>query len=229
MKLFIDDVDIQKVKELWDCYPVDGVTSNPSILKKNGQPPLAILREIREFIGPDKILMTQVISTKAEDMAKEAQIIIQAIGKKNTYVKVPTNAQGLKAIKLIKAKDKDILICATAVYTVAQGMLAAQAGADYVAPYVNRIDNLGGDGLQVTKDIQDILNAYNLPCGISSASFKTTRQVVELAKYGVEAAAIGVDVWDSFLKNEVVDAAVDVFNNDFEKLVGKGKTFLDCE
>lgn len=228
MKLFIDDVNIKKIKELWDCYPIDGVTSNPSILKKNGKPPLDILKEIRQFIGPDKVLMTQVISTKAEDMQKEAEVIVKTISKKNTYVKVPTNAQGLKAIRLIKEKDRDILVCATAVYTTAQGLLAAQAGADYVAPYVNRIDNLGGDGLQVAKDIQDILNVYNLPCGISSASFKTTRQVVELAKYGIEAAAIGVDVWESFLKNEVIDAAVNVFNEDFEKLVGKGKTFLDC-
>lgn len=227
MKLYIDDLNFDKIKELWDCYPVDGVTSNPTILKKSGRQPLEVLQEIRAFIGPDKDLMTQVISTDAEGMAKEAQVITKAIGKKNTYVKVPSNPQGLKAIKLIKAQDKDIQICATGVYTVAQGFLAAQAGADYVAPYVNRIDNLGGDGLQVAKDIQDILNAYNLPCGISSASFKTTRQVIELAKYGVAAAAISIEVWESFLDNEVANKAIDVFNKDFESLVGEGKTFLD--
>jgi TalC/MipB family fructose-6-phosphate aldolase len=228
MKLYIDDVNIDKIKELWDLYPVDGVTSNPTILKAYGKPPLEILREIRAFIGADKVLMTQVISVDAEGMAKEAKIITNAIGKKNTYVKVPANPQGLKAIKLLKAQDKEILLNATGIYTAAQGFLAAQAGADYVAPYINRIDNLGGDGLQVTKDIQDILNAYKLPCGISSSSFKTTRQVIELAKYGIAAAAISVDVWESFLKNEVVDRAINTFNMDFEKLAGKGKTFLDC-
>jgi len=228
MKLYIDDVNLAKIKELWDVYPVDGVTSNPTILKKNGEQPIEVLKNIRAYIGPDKDLMTQVVSVKAEGMVEEAKVIISAIGKKNTYVKVPTNAQGLKAIKLIKAMDSEIQLCATGIYTVAQGFLAAQAGADYVAPYVNRIDNLGGDGLQVTRDIQDILNAYNLPCGISSASFKTTRQVIELAKYGVAAAAINVDVWESFLANEVVDQAVEVFNQDFEDLVGEGKTFLDC-
>lgn len=228
MKLYIDDLNLDKIKELWDLYPVDGVTSNPTILKKNGEQPLEVLKKVREFIGPDKDLMTQVVSVKAEGMVEEAKVIINAIGKKNTYVKVPSNPQGLKAIKLIKAMDKDIQLCATGVYTVAQGFLAAQAGADYVAPYVNRIDNLGGDGLQVTKDIQDILNAYDLPCGISSASFKTTRQVIELAKYGVAAAAINVEVWESFLANAVVDEAIDKFNQDFEDLVGEGKTFLDC-
>lgn len=225
MKLFIDDLNLEKIKELWDLYPVDGVTSNPTILSRTGKNPLEILREVRDFIGPDKILMTQVISTKAEDMLKEAKVITDAVGREHTYVKVPTNPQGVKAVKLMKKEG--YLVCATAVYTVGQGLIAAQAGADLVAPYINRIDNLGGDGLQVAKDIQDILNIYKLPTGISSASFKTTRQVVELAKYGIEAAAISLDVWESFLKNEVVDAAVDKFNSDFAVLTGEGKTFLD--
>lgn len=227
MKLYIDDVNLDKVKKLWDLYPVDGVTSNPTILKKNGEEPLETLKKIREFIGAEKELMTQVVSTLAEDMVKEAYVITKAIGKRNTYVKVPTNAQGIKAIKLLKNEDPQIQICATGIYTVAQGFLAAQAGADFVAPYINRIDNLGGDGIQVAKDIQDILNVYGLSTGISSASFKTTRQVIELAKYGIAAAAINVDVWESFLENEVVDHAIRVFNNDFESLVGKEKTFLD--
>ena len=169
--------------------------------------------------------MTQVISTEAEGMVKEAYRITEVIGKEHTYVKVPANPQGLKAIKALKKEG--FLLCATGIYTVAQGFLAAQAGADYVAPYINRIDNLGGDGLQVAKDIQDILNIYQLPCGISSASFKTTRQVIELAKYGIAAAAINVDVWESFMKNAVVDEAIARFNQDFEDLVGANKTFLD--
>ncbi|MDD3185408.1 MAG: transaldolase family protein [Anaerostipes sp.] len=225
MKLFIDDLDIEKVKELWDLYPVDGVTSNPTILSKTGRQPLEVLKEIREFIGSNKTLMTQVVSTNAEGMIAEAKVITDAIGKENTYVKVPANPQGLKAIKTLKKEGYQI--CATGIYTVAQGFLAAQAGADLVAPYINRIDNLGGDGIQVAKDIQDILNAYHLPTGISSASFKTTKQVIELAKYGIEAAAINVEVWEAFMKNEVVDAAIDKFNSDFEGLVGKNKTFLD--
>lgn len=225
MKLYIDDVNIEKIKELWELYPVDGVTSNPTILKKGNKPPFEILSEIRTFIGPDKDLMTQVISTEAEGMVKEARRITEVIGKEHTYVKVPANPQGLKAIKMLKKEG--FWLCATGIYTVAQGFLAAQAGADYVAPYINRIDNLGGDGLQVAKDIQDILNVYQLPCGISSASFKTTRQVIELAKYGIAAAAINVDVWESFLKNAVVDEAIARFNQDFEDLVGRNKTFLD--
>lgn len=227
MKMYIDDVRVDKIKELMDIYPIDGVTSNPTILKKGNRHPLEVLKEIRSLIGEEKDLMTQVVSTTAEGMVKEADVIINALGKKNTYVKIPTNAQGLKAIQMLKAKDPEILVCATAIYTVNQGLLAAQAGADIVAPYVNRIDNLGGDGLQVAKDIHDIIKAYDMNCGVASASFKTTKQVLEMAKYGVKAAAIGVDVWESFLKNQVVDTAIDVFNKDFEDLVGEGKTFLD--
>ncbi|MBD5550008.1 MAG: fructose-6-phosphate aldolase [Lachnospiraceae bacterium] len=225
MKLFIDDLNLEKVRELWDLYPVDGVTSNPTILARTGGNPLEVLKEVRAFIGPDKILMTQVISEKAEDMLAEAKVITDAVGREHTYVKVPATPQGIKAVKLMKKEGYQV--CATAVYTVGQGLLAAQAGADLVAPYISRIDNLGGDGLQVAKDIQDILNIYQLPTGISSASFKTTRQVVELAKYGIEAAAISVGVWESFLKNEVVDMAVSKFNSDFRALTGDGKTFLN--
>ena len=225
MKMYIDDVRVDKIKELMDIYPVDGVTSNPTILKKGGKAPLEVLKEIRAMVGDNKVVMTQVVSTVAEDMMKEAEVILNALGKKNTYVKIPVNAQGLKAIRLLREKDADMLLCATAVYSVAQGLLAAQAGANIVAPYVNRIDNLGGDGLAVAKDIHDIIKAYDLPCGVIAASFKTTRQVIEMAKYGVEGAAIGVDVWESFLKNYNVDMAVDVFNHDFEDLAGKGKTF----
>lgn len=227
MKLYIDDVDIEKIKKTWSYYPFAGVTSNPTILSKYGKMPFDVLCEIREFIGSDSKLMAQVVSVKAEEMVKEAYVIIGQLGKNSTYVKIPANAEGIKAVKILKEQEPEILVCATAVYTVGQGFLAAQAGADYVAPYVNRIDNLGGDGIQVAKDIHHICRIYGLPCQILAASFKTTRQVIELAKCGIGAATINFDVWESFHKNEIVDGAVAAFNRDFEALVGENKTFLD--
>lgn len=226
MKMFIDDVRIDKIKEIMDIYPVAGVTSNPTILKRGAKPPMQALKEVRSLIGEDMILMTQVVSTSAEEMMQEAEAIVSNLGK-NTYVKIPTNKQGIKAIRLLREKYPTMLLCATAIYNTSQGFLAAQAGANVVAPYVNRIDNLGGDGLKVAKEIHDIIKAYDLPCEVVAASFKTTRQVMEMAKYGIPGAAIGVDVWQSFLKDTNVDQAVDVFNKDFEDLAGKGKNFTN--
>lgn len=93
--------------------------------------------------------------------------------------------------------------------------------------YICRIDNLGGDGLQVTRELQDILNIYHYDVKIIPGSIRTTRQIVECAKIGIAGITISPDMWDTFIKNANVDSAVETFTKDFEILVGEGKTFLD--
>lgn len=228
MKLYIDDVRVEKLTELLDLYPVDGVTSNPSVLKRGNRPPVEVLREIRRIIGPDRMLMAQVVSTDAEDMIREAHRLVELLGGdgENYFVKLPANPQGIKAIKALSAEG--IRCNATGIYSVAQGLLAANAGAKAMAPYISRIDNLGGDGLKVTRDMQAILNAYPYyHVQIIPGSIKTVQQVVECAKAGIAAVAMSVEVWENFMKNACVDAAIDGFNRDFETLCGEGRTFLD--
>lgn len=225
MKLYLDDCRMEKVKELFDLYPVDGVTSNPSVLKKCGRPPVEVLKEVRQFIGKDKMLMAQVISTTAKDMIKEAHRIIEIIGDENYFVKIPAVPQGIKAIKALSKEG--INTNATGIYSVSQGLLAANAGAKAMAPYISRIDNLGGNGLEVTAYLQEILKANGYDdIQIVPGSIKTVRQVLECARYGIAGVAISADVWDAFMKNPTVDKAIEVFNNDFESLTGKGNTFL---
>ena len=154
MKLFIDDANIEAIKRLCDLYPIDGVTTNPSILSKQNRNPEEVLKEIREIIGEDGILFAQAIPTDAEGMVKDAEAIVRVLGK-NTVVKIPCIPEGFKAIRILK--QKGISTCGTVVYTPMQAYLAAKAGASYVAPYVNRIDNMGYDGIYVTKQIHDIL------------------------------------------------------------------------
>ena len=111
---------------------------------------------------------------------------------------------------------------------MAQGLLAANAGALAMATYISRIDNLGGDGMKVTRDMQAILNAYpDYRAQIIPGSIKTVQQVVECAKAGIAGVAVSVDVWERFMQNACVDAAIDGFNRDFEALCGEGRTFLD--
>lgn len=224
MKFIIDDADVAKIKELYEYFQIDGVTTNPSILAKSGRQPYDVLKEIREFIGEAAELHVQVISTKAEGMIEEAAKIQKELGN-NTFIKIPVTKEGLKAIKHLSSQG--VKITATAIYTQMQAYLAGKAGADYAAPYVNRIDNLGADGVQVAKDIHDIFKKNGLKTEVLAASFKNSQQVLELCKYGVGAATIASDVIEGLIKNPIVTSAIDAFISDFEKLCGEGKTMKD--
>lgn len=221
MKFIIDDADIAKIKDIYNTFAVDGVTTNPSILAKSGRQPYEVLTEIREFIGPDAELHVQVIAPDAEGMVRDGHRIVEVLGK-NTYVKVPTTKEGLRAMKLLHAEG--IRVTATAIYTRMQAFHAAKAGADYAAPYVNRIDNLGGDGVKTAQDIHDIFRKNGLDCQVLAASFKNSQQVQELCEYGIGAATISPDVIEALIKNDSVAMAVEAFVKDFEGLCGKGVT-----
>lgn len=226
MKLLIDDANIQQIKRLYDLYAIDGVTTNPSILAKSGRAPYDVLKEIREFIGADAELHAQVVSTSATDMVEEGKKMVELLGK-NTFIKVPTVPEGLKAMKILSSLGYKVT--ATAIYTPMQAYMAAKAGADYAAPYINRIDNLGANGVETAKTIQNIFDNCGFKTEILAASFKNSNQVQELCEYGVGASTVAPDVIDGLLKNACVTQAVADFTADFEALCGKGKTMLNCD
>lgn len=228
MKLLIDDADIQAIRSVYEYYPVDGVTTNPSILARVGlsrgeQNPYVLLREIRAFIGADAELHVQAVSRSAEGMVEEGIRIAEVLGK-NTFIKIPAVREGLKAIRILA--DAGYHVTATAIYTPQQAFLAGKAGADYAAPYVNRIDNMGLDGVAVTKRIHDLFQRNGLKTQVLAASFKNTRQILELIEYGVGASTATESVIAQLCKNETVDMAVDAFITDFESLCGDDQTML---
>lgn len=227
MKFFIDDADVKAIGRIYEAFPVDGVTTNPSILAKTGRDPYVVLREIRSIIGEDGELFVQVVSTDPDEMMKEARRILKETGA-NTIIKVPCTRPGFVAMKRLKAEG--IRFAGTTIYTTMQGWLAAKCGAEYVAPYVNRIDNMGFDGVQVSKDIHDAIAAsgFDSYSGLFAASFKNSQQVLELVKYGVKSVTVSPDVIEGLIKNAAIDAAVDQFTKDFGKLAGQGKTMADC-
>ena len=225
MKFIIDDADIEKIRELYATFAVDGVTTNPTILAKSGKQPFEVLKEIRDFIGPEAELHVQVVSADAEGMVEEAHRIREELGI-NTYVKVPTTKEGLKAMKALKKDGTNVT--ATAIYTQMQAYLAGKAGADYAAPYVNRIDNLGANGVKTAKDIHDIFKKNGLKTEVLAASFKNSQQVLELCQYGIGASTISPDVIEGLIKNDSVTMAVSAFVKDFEELCGTGRTMKDC-
>lgn len=225
MKLIIDDAHMDQIKKIYEFYPVDGVTTNPSILAKSGRNPYEVLKEIRTFIGDEAELHVQAVAGTAEGMVEDAHRIVSELGQ-NTYVKIPSVPEGFKAMKVLKGEG--ISITATAIYTPLQAFLAGKCGASYAAPYINRIDNMGYNGIQVAKEIHDIFQKNNLDTEVLAASFKNSQQVLELCEYGIGAATIASDVIEGLVKNREITAAVDDFVKDFEKLTGEGKTMSNC-
>ena len=226
MVLLIDDADISRIKALYNYYPIDGVTTNPSILAKCGRPPYEALQDIREFIGNKAQLHVQVVSTTAEAMVAEGRKIERTLGN-NTYIKIPSIPEGLKAMQILRGEGYHVT--ATAIYTPMQAYLAAKAGAEYAAPYVNRIDNLGNDGIYTTKKIHDIYTRNGMDTKVLAAGFKNSQQVQELCEYGISCVTLASEVIENLIKNANVTAAVEDFVKDFESLCGPGMTMLNCE
>lgn len=224
MKLCIDDANVEKIRRIYDLYPVDGVSTNPSILAKAGRPPFQVLKEIRAFIGPEADLHVQAVASTAAGMVEDAKRITGELGE-NTLVKIPCVPEGFKAMKALR--ERGVRTTGTAIYTSMQAYLAARCGAEYTAPYINRIDNMGFDGIAVAKEIQDIFAKNGLSASILAASFKNSQQVLELCRYGVGASTVAPDVIRALVKNPAIDAAVDAFVSDFEKLTGV-RTMKDC-
>lgn len=225
MKLVIDDAHIDLIKRIYEYYPVDGVTTNPTILAKSGRNPYDVLTEIRSFIGDQAQLHVQAVSREASGMIEEAYHIRKELGE-NTYVKIPAIQEGFKAMKALCAEG--VLVTATAVYTPMQAFLAAKCGAAYAAPYINRIDNMGYNGIQVAKNIHDIFKNNGLKTEVLAASFKNSQQLLELCEYGIGASTVAPDVIEGLVKNEAITSAVEEFIKDFEGLTGEGKNMCSC-
>lgn len=225
MKLILDDANISNIKKAYEYFPIKGVTTNPSILKKVGKNPFTVLKEIREFIGKNNELHVQVVSKDYEGMIEDAKRIIKELGD-NTFVKVPAVTYGFKAMKTLHKEG--INITATAIYTPMQAYISSEIGASYAAPYINRIDNMGYNGIEIAKDIQDIFTNNNMDTEVLAASFKNSQQVLELLKYGIGAATISTDVLFNLVNNKEIDYAIDNFIKDFEVITATGKTMKDC-
>ena len=225
MKLLVDDARIEQIKRIYECFAVDGVTTNPTIISKSGKAPYEALSEIRSFIGDEAELHVQVISRTADTIVAEGKKIVSVLGPK-TYIKIPTVPEGLKAMRILSSEG--YLITATTIYTPMQAYLAAKSGADYAAPYVNRIDDLGSNGILATRKMHDIFKNNGLKTEILAASFKNSLQVQELCEYGIGACTVAPNVIEGLIKNAGVSSAIDVFVKDFESICGKKKTMLDC-
>ena len=190
MELIIDSSNIEQIKELNELLTITGVTTNPTILTKSNREAMDVVKDLCEVLSEDQLLFIQTVQTSFEGIMEEAKMI-SSIRKKNMYVKIPVTHEGLRAIK--ECKKLGIHTLATAIYTADQAFLAAMNGAEYLAPYTNRMCNYG-DGVQDVKDLIEMLRVNNMPAKVIAASFKNTYQVHELIKAGIQAVTVPCDV-----------------------------------
>lgn len=216
MELYLDTANVEDVKRLSRLYPLAGVTTNPSIVAAGQQNLWEVLPQLQEVIGPEGRLFAQVMQRDAAGMVAEARRLANV--QPDIVVKIPVTAEGLAAIKQLK--QEGIPTLGTAVYGAAQGLLAALAGADYVAPYVNRVDAQGGDGIRTVQELQTLLERHAPHCRVLAASFKTPRQVLDCLLAGCEAITLPVEVAQQMLSSPAVEAAIEKFEQDWQNAFG---------
>ena len=219
MKILIDSADVEKIKEISKYREITGITTNPTILSKVEGDIKNILKELKEFTYGKYEIHIQTTESEVEGILSEARVLRKFFGE-TFYIKIPVTKAGLEAIKLCSREG--IKVTATAILSPMQALAAAMNGASYVAPYVNRMENVGQDATETISVISDLLIDY--PTEILAASFKNIKQIQEVLLQGAEAATISPElieksVWHPYTDKSVLDFGIDWKNKFGDKKI----------
>lgn len=218
MEFLLDTSDLTAIKKYLGIIPLSGVTTNPSIIKKGGKVNFfAHLRKIREILGTQGTFHVQVVGTTTNQMLADAHAIRDKVGE-DVYIKIPTNEAGLAAMKILKKED--FKITATAIYTTFQGYLAIEAGADYLAPYYNRMVNMNIDAAHVIAALSKQIAVSHVGTKVLAASFHTVEQVDSSIENGAQAVTMGPDILAKGLGLSMISGAVNDFTQDWKSIYG---------
>ena len=215
MKLFIDTANIEEIKQVNELGVICGVTTNPSLIAKEDRDFKTVIKEITSIVdGP---ISAEVISMEAIGMVEEALEL--ATIDKNIVIKIPMTAEGLKATKILSAKG--IKTNVTLIFSAAQALLAARAGATYVSPFLGRLDDIDSDGMDLIEDIVTIFDNYDIKTEIISASVRSAMHVTNCAKAGADIATVPYKVIMQMIKHPLTDAGIERFMQDWESTFNK--------
>jgi transaldolase len=215
MKFFLDTANLDEIKKYSAWGMVDGVTTNPSLIAKEGVSLEKRIKEIAKVVkGP---ISAEVIATEVDGMIKEGRVY--ATWGKNIYVKVPCTPAGLQAVQIFK-KEK-IKTNVTLVFSAEQALLAAKAGADLVSPFVGRLDDINVDGMKVVEEILDIYINYGFETQVLVASVRNTAHVKRAALMGADIATMPVKILEELVKHDLTDKGIEKFLSDWEKVKNK--------
>ncbi|WP_101477672.1 fructose-6-phosphate aldolase [Candidatus Nitrosotalea bavarica] len=212
MKIFLDTANISAIKMYNDMGLVDGITTNPSLMAKEGGDPQKVMEEIVRIIKGDVSL--EVLSMETSGMLEEGRRL-RKYGN-NVVVKCPMTPEGLKACKILTSEG--IPVNVTLCFSVNQAILAAKAGAKYVSPFIGRLDDNGQDGMNLIKEMRQVFQNYKFSTQILVASVRHPMHVVEAAKIGADVVTLPPDVLGKMLKHPLTDVGLKNFLLDWEKL-----------
>lgn len=218
MKLFLDTAKIEEIEEVNSWGVICGVTTNPSLIAKEGRDFATVVKEICDIVDGPISGEVKATTTDAQGMIKEGREIAKI--HKNMVVKIPMTAEGLKAVKVLSAEG--IKTNVTLVFSAAQALLAARAGASYVSPFMGRLDDVGVPGIELIQSISEMFANYpDIDTEIIAASIRNPIHVVDCATVGADIATVPYSVVKAMLNHPLTDIGIEKFKMDYEKVFGK--------
>ena len=215
MKLFIDTANVNDIKEANDMGIICGVTTNPSLIAKEGRDFNEVIKEITSIVdGP---ISGEVISLDAEGMIKEGREIAKI--HKNMVVKIPITEEGLKAVKVLS--NEGIKTNVTLIFSAGQALLAARAGATFVSPFLGRLDDICSDSMELIKSIVNIFETHNIKTEIIAASIRSPKHVIDAAEAGAHIGTIPFNVLKQLIKHPLTDSGIERFMKDWKEAFNK--------
>lgn len=217
MKFFIDTANVDEIRKANDMGVICGVTTNPSLIAKEGRDFKKTIEEITTIVDGPISGEVKATTVKAEDMIAEAREIAKI--HKNMVVKIPMTVEGLKAVKVLSKEG--IKTNVTLIFSANQALLAARAGATYVSPFIGRLDDISTDGLEIIRTISDIFATHAIETEIISASVRHPIHVTECALAGADIATVPYSVIEQMTKHPLTDQGIEKFKKDYEAVFGK--------
>lgn len=215
MKFFLDTADVSAIKTINELGVVDGVTTNPTIISREGRDFETVIKEICQIVdGP---VSAEVTGVTAEEMITEARDIAKWAD--NIVVKIPMTMEGLKAVNVLSKEN--IKTNVTLIFTVSQGLMAIKAGATFISPFVGRLEDIGTDAYQLISDLREIIDFYGFDTEIIAASIRNTVHVENVAKRGAHIATIPDTVFDKMTKHPLTDSGLTQFMQDWKIFKGE--------
>ena len=215
MKFFLDTADVSAIKTINELGIVDGVTTNPTIISREGRDFETVIKEICQIVdGP---VSAEVTGVTAEEMITEARDIAKWAD--NIVVKIPMTMEGLKAVNVLSKEN--IKTNVTLIFTVSQGLMAIKAGATFISPFVGRLEDIGTDAYQLISDLREIIDFYGFDTEIIAASIRNTVHVENVAKRGAHIATIPDTVFDKMTKHPLTDSGLTQFMQDWKIFKGE--------
>ena len=217
MRFFIDTANVEDIKKANDMGVICGVTTNPSLIAKEGKNFNDVIKEITSIVDGPISGEVKATTVKAEDMIVEAREIAKI--HKNMVVKIPMTVEGLKAVKVLSKEG--IKTNVTLIFSANQALLAARAGATYVSPFLGRLDDISTDGLELIRTIVDIFSTHDIDTEIISASVRHPIHVTECALAGADIATVPYNVIEQMTKHPLTEQGIEKFKKDYEAVFGK--------